>query len=243
VILCGGLGTRLRPAVADRPKVLAPVNGTPFLDLLLRALRRRQARDVVLSVGHRAGQVRDFAGDGTRWDLRVRYAEEPEPLGTGGALRFTADALGLDEPFLAMNGDTFFSGALAALVRFHRARAGEGVVASLALVPRPEGDRYGAVETGADDAVRAFREKEEAGDADGKTPPRWINAGVYLLEPALVEAIPTGRKVSLEREVFPQWVGRGLYARPFPEAAFLDIGTPEDYARAAAMLGAPGGGS
>ena len=229
VILCGGFGTRLRPAVGDRPKVLAPVAGRPFLDHLLTHLARQGCTDVVLSTGYLGEMVEAFAGDGASWGIGLRYAREPEPLGTGGALRYAASVLAPGTAFVAMNGDTFFSGRLDDLVAFHRQRF---AVASIALARVEQADRYGTVdadpETG---VVVAFVEKGE------KSGPAWINAGVYVLEPAFCEAIPPG-PVSLERDVFLQWTGHGLYGCPFPGATFLDIGTLEDYARAAEVLGA-----
>lgn len=232
MVLCGGLGTRLRPAVADRPKVLAPVDGTPFLDYVLRYLRREGARDVVLSVGYRAGMVRDFAGDGSRWNLHLRYAEEPEPLGTGGALRFAAHECDLSDSFLALNGDTFFDGALSRLARFHRENEAR---ASIALTRIEQADRYGTVETNDEQAITAFREKDESAGV-----PAWINAGVYVLAPELLADVPPGEVVSLERDVFPRYVSDegsgGLFGCRFPNATFLDIGTPEDYERAETVL-------
>lgn len=232
VILCGGLGTRLRPAVSDRPKVLAPVAGEPFLGHLLAHLERQGVQEVVLSTGYLGEQIAEYAGNGAHWDLRIRYAEEPEPLGTGGALRFAAKTARLDEAFIAMNGDTFFSGNLKWLIEAHETRE---AVATLALVEVEEDTRYGTVETDETGAVTAFWEKEAA-----RTAPAWINAGVYVLGPALIAMIPEG-KVSLERDVFPRFVGRGLYGSAFPDADFLDIGTPEDYGRAATVLERSGG--
>ena len=229
VILCGGLGTRLRSVVADRPKVMAPVGDEPFLGHLLRHVRRQGGTEVILSTGYLGEMIEAYAGDGSAWDLAVRYAREPAPLGTGGALRFAADTMGLTMPFLAMNGDTFFSGALGRLLAFHQEKPDAG--ATLALYEVPRADRYGTVQTDTSGAVTAFVEKQ-AGQAEAA----WINAGVYVLEPDLIATIPPEKKVSLEREVFPAWIGRGLYGCRFPEATFLDIGTPEDYACAPAVL-------
>ncbi|HMB93038.1 MAG TPA: nucleotidyltransferase family protein [Rhodothermales bacterium] len=230
VILCGGLGTRLRGVVDDRPKVLAPVAGEPFLGYLLDHLQGQGISDIVLSTGHLGELVEDYVGSGDRWGVRVRCVREPEPLGTGGALRFVADALDVQEPFLVLNGDTFFSDALSQLVDFHAMRP--EAQATLALVEVMQAARYGTVEadpkTG---TVTAFLEKQP-----GRAGSAWINAGVYVLDPSLLSTIPPGRNVSLERDVFPRRIGRGLYACPFPDATFLDIGTPEDYARASQVL-------
>lgn len=230
VVLCGGLGTRLRPVVAEVPKVLAPVAERPFLGYLLDHLRGQGVREVVLSTGYRGDLVRAYAGDGARWGVQVRYAEEPEPLGTGGALRFTAEAVGLHTSFFVMNGDTFFSGSLGRLARFHRERS--EAIASMALVRVERPDRYGTVALEPERGrVVGFAEKQLGHEGGG-----WINAGVYVLEPELIADIPAGRKSSLEGNVFPRWIDQGLYGCPFEGAVFLDIGTPEDYARAPAVL-------
>jgi D-glycero-alpha-D-manno-heptose 1-phosphate guanylyltransferase len=228
VVLCGGLGTRLRPVVSDRPKVLAEVAGRPFLGWLLDHLRREGAREVVLSAGHLAGQVEAFVAAEAPAGLAVRTVVEPQPLGTGGALRHASAAAGIAGPFLALNGDTFFSGSLARLAAEHAAR---GAAATLALVRVPHAGRYGAVRfDAAAGVVEAFEEKGAAG-------PGWINAGAYALAPDALAALVPGRPASFERDVLPGLVARvRVAAVPYPDAAFLDIGTPADYARAAALL-------
>lgn len=235
-MLCGGLGTRLRAAVADRPKVLAPVAGAPFLHHQLRFLARVGARRVVLATGYLGEQVEAWAAAHAPEGLDVRCVQEREPLGTGGALAHAARATGIAEPFLALNGDTFFGGDPGALVEAHR-RA--GAEATLALAHVPDAARYGRVTFEAADEeapvrVTGFAEKGAAGVG-------WINAGVYVLGPAVLAAVPEGRAVSLEREVFPGLAARGaLAALRFPGAPFLDIGTPEDYAGATGVLAALG---
>lgn len=230
VVLCGGLGTRLRPAVDDRPKVLAPINDTPFLSFLLHQLYEQGVREVILSIGYLGDMVRDFAGDGSAWNLEVHYAEEPEPLGTGGALRFAAEQHDLNVPFLALNGDTFFDGALDRLVRMHQRHLAPR--ATLALTQVSDAARYGTVETSDDGTITAFREKDEG----PRTETAWINAGAYVLAPTLLSDVPPGEVVSLERDIFPRHVGDGLCGCRFADATFLDIGTPEDYARAESVL-------
>lgn len=233
VILCGGRGTRLRSVVDDRPKVLAPIAREPFLGYLLDHLRRQGFTDLVLSTGYLGEMVTAYAGDGARWAVRLRYVQESTPLGTGGALRFVADTLNLRNPFLVLNGDTFFSGSLHRLIAFHASKG--DAQAGLALVQVPQADRYGTVQAAPEDgAIRAFIEKQA-----GHTGPSWINAGAYVLEPTLVETIAPHRNISLERDVFPRWIGKGLYGCRFPNAVFLDIGTPDDYAQAPALLQAP----
>jgi NDP-sugar pyrophosphorylase family protein len=227
VILCGGLGTRLRPVVDDLPKVLAPVAGRPFLAHLLTRLVGAGATRVVLSAGHLASQVEDFAESGAPAGLDIRVVTEQAPLGTAGALRYAADRAGIEGDFLALNGDTFFSGSLPRLATEH-ARA--GAVATVALVQVPDTSRYGAVRS--DDstgAILAFDEKGVSG-------PGWINAGAYALSPSALAGVRFGSPSSLESDVLPTLIGAGLHSVRYHDAAFLDIGTPKDYALADSLL-------
>jgi len=221
LILVGGLGTRLRPVVGDTPKPMAAVGGRPFLEFLVRQLRRDGFRDVVLLTGHGATAVSEYFGTGSAWDLSIAYSREPGPLGTGGALRHALPRLS-GPRFLVMNGDSFFDIDLAAVLAAH-ARATPEPVATLALVRSTETERFGSVEADADGTVTAFREKDESSG------PGLVNAGVYVIERSMVEAIPDSRPVSLEREVFTELVGRGLHAREFG-GAFVDMGVPDAYA-------------
>ncbi|HYE57695.1 MAG TPA: sugar phosphate nucleotidyltransferase, partial [Rhodothermales bacterium] len=177
VVLCGGLGTRLRTVVSDRPKVLAEVGGVPFLTLLLRHLQGAGVARVILSAGYRADQIEAYVRTDAPGRLTVEVVAEPEPLGTGGALRLAAHAAGLRTPFLALNGDTFCDADLAALVAAHKARP--DALATLALVRVPDAARYGTVAFDPDThRVAAFAEKQPGRAA-------WVNAGVYVLDPAV----------------------------------------------------------
>ena len=225
VILAGGLGTRLRSVVPDRPKVLALVRGRPFLAHLLDRLAEHGVRHVVLCTGYLAEQVRDHFGD-SYGDLRLVYSEEPSPLGTAGALRLALPLFESD-PVLVMNGDSLCEIDLEAFWDWHVSRQAQG---TLALVNVPDdGKRYGQVETDPDGAVLSFREK--SGEGYGT----WINAGAYLLGVPLISTIPTDCATSLEQDVFPAWVGRGLYGYR-TEGRFLDVGTPQSYAAAEQFL-------
>lgn len=223
LILCGGLGTRLRPAVAEVPKVLAPVAGRPFLDVLVGELRRAGLRRLVLLVGHLADQVeRHVSGPLARAypDVEIELSAEPAPLGTAGAVKHAARFV--DGTFLVVNGDTFLELDAAALLGAHR-RA--GALVTLAAVAVPDASRYGALELAEGGAVRAFAEK-----ASGATP-GIINAGAYAAEPRLLDAIPAGRAVSLEREVLPALLDRGERLHAHRQTGrFVDIGTPESWA-------------
>jgi NDP-sugar pyrophosphorylase family protein len=227
-ILAGGLGTRLRSVVADRPKVLAEVAGRPFLAHLLDQLYTAGAGDVVLLTGHGADQVREAFGTDYR-GMTLRYSVEPAPLGTGGAVRHAAE-LFTGDAVLLMNGDSFCSIDLGGLVATARTAGQVGV----ALAWVEDVGRYGAVEVGPAGKVAGFTEK-------GGTDPGWINAGIYLIPRAQLGDIPAGRAVSLEREVLPRWVETpGI--RGVPGKRFIDIGTPESFAAADDFFAAPGRG-
>ncbi len=220
VILAGGLGTRLRPVLGQHPKALAPVAGRPFLTILLEQLERAGLARAVICAGHQGDLLRQSLGQ--RFGrLRLIYSQEERPLGTGGALRLACPLLD-SELALAMNGDSFCQADLADLARWRRAKAAP---AAMLLAWVNDAARYGRVELDQDGAITAFREKEPQGGAG------WINAGVYLVERRWLEAIPQNREVSLEREIFPAWVGRGLHGYAAGQG-FLDIGTPESLAQA-----------
>ena len=227
-ILAGGLGTRLREVVADRPKVLAEIHGRPFVAYLLDQLAAAGFRDVVLCTGWQAEAVEAALGR-THGPLSLRYSREPAPLGTAGALRHALPALA-GELVLVMNGDSYCDADLGAALEAHQARAAE---ATLVLVEVPDTSRYGRVELDAAGAICRFVEKQAAGG------PGWINAGIYFLARTRLARIPPGVALSLEREVFPGWVGEGLVGLR-THAAFLDIGTPESYAAASAFFRAEG---
>lgn len=219
-ILVGGLGTRLRPVLAGGQKVVAPVAGRPFLSRLLAQLDGAGFRRVVLCAGYRADEVRAAVGGGYG-GLRIEVSVEPEPLGTGGALRHALPGLDTD-PVLVMNGDSWCEMDLLSFRTFH---AQTGSPASIVVREVDDISRSGWVAFLPGGEVTGFVEK---GCKGGRG---WINAGIYLLGRALLDSIPSGRPVSLEKETFPAWIGRGL--RAFPTTGkFLDIGTPESYAAA-----------
>lgn len=227
IVLCGGLGTRLRPVVADVPKVLAPIGGTPYLDLLIAHLRAQGIRTVVLSTGYLADLVAAHVATRGYEGIEVTCVPEPQPLGTGGAARFAARAIGAEGAVFVLNGDTFCDASLAELAQHHAATP--EAAATLALARVADASRFGTVELGSAEPgcatpVRAFREKQHGGTG-------WINAGVYVMEAAPLASLPVDQPASLERDLFPH-LGSRLFAVPFPGARFLDIGTPDDYRRA-----------
>lgn len=218
IVLAGGLGIRLRSVVADRPKTLAPAAGKPFLSYVLRYLAHQNIQNVVLSVSYLAGQVRDFAGDGQKWGLKITYSEEQSPLGTGGALRQASQ--GFSGPFFALNGDTLFLANLEELWRVHRS---SGALATLALLRREDGSRRGCVRL-ENDRIVAFTEKPAGVSTT------LINAGLYILTPPALASIQPGQKASIEQEIFPRLAANGQLAGQIQEGYFIDIGTPESLA-------------
>ncbi len=226
VVLAGGSGTRLRAAVADRPKVLAEVSGRPFLAYLLDQLADAGVGRVVLCTGYMADQVEAVFGSSFR-NLELVYSVEDSALGTGGALRLALPLLACD-PVLVCNGDSYFD---TDLVRFAESHVASGGSASMLLVSVADADRYGAVELTEDGLVTSFSEK---GLRRGEGV---INAGIYLLPCSLIASIPEGCPVSLEREIFPVLAGQGL--RGFTQnGAFIDIGIPSAYQAATAFFAA-----
>jgi D-glycero-alpha-D-manno-heptose 1-phosphate guanylyltransferase len=217
VVLAGGLGSRLRSVVDDRPKVLAEVNGRPFLSYILDQLCTAGVRRTVICIGYKGEQIREEFGDHYR-DLEVAYSQETQLLGTAGALRQALPLLTGDVACV-LNGDSYCAIDLALHWNWHRDREAE---ASLALVAVDDTSRYGSVEIDGDKRVVRFAEKQPGGKSG------WINAGIYVLPIDLVNSLPEGEVVSLEREVLPHWIGKGLCGYQ-TSASFIDIGTPESY--------------
>src|SRR5215217_6906589 len=219
LILVGGEGTRLRPLTSTVPKPVVPLVDRPFISYVLEWLRGHGVDDVVMSCGFLAAGVRNVLGDGSRLGLRLRYVEEPRPLGTGGALKF-AESL-LDERFLMLNGDVLTDLDVTAQLALHEQR---GARATLALTPVEDPSAYGLVRTRDDGEVTGFVEKPAPDQIDTHN----ISAGIYVLERSVLELLAADQPASIERDVFPRLVGAGLYAY-VGEGYWLDIGTPERY--------------
>lgn len=222
LILAGGEGTRLRPLTATVPKPVVPLVDRPFIAFMLEWLRRHGVDDIVISCGFMASGVRNVLGDGSAFGVRLRYVEEPRPLGTGGAIKF-AESL-LDERVLVLNGDVLTDIDLTTQLAQHE-RTGARV--TLALIGVEDPSAYGLVRRDEDGGVREFLEKPSPDQIDTNL----VNAGAYVLEREVLDAIPAGRAVSVEREVFPTLVDNGLYGYE-ANAYWLDIGTPERYLQA-----------
>ena len=223
-VLCGGAGTRLRPVLADRPKSMALISGTPFLELLLNSLRSQGISEVILGTGYMAEKIESYFGSGNKFGLGIRYSREHEPLGTGGALRL-AERL-ISDPVLVLNGDSYVEWSLVPMLELFTAKD-----ADLVIVVQTVADvtRYGSVALDEDGRVTQFVEK---GRAAG---PGLVNAGVYLLRKQIVRDLPAGTAISLEREVFPRLLDRRIYGAVCA-GLFIDIGIPDDFKRAQTLL-------
>ena len=219
VILVGGEGTRLRPLTSTVPKPVVPLVDRPFIVYMLEWLRGHGVDDVIMSCGFLATAVRNVLGDGSALGLRLRFVEEPEPRGTAGALKYAEELL--EDRFLMLNGDVLTDLDLSAQIALHEAT---GARATLALVAVSDPTAYGLVRVREDHAVCEFVEKPSADQIDTNL----ISAGAYVLERSVLDLIPADRNASIEREVWPQLVGDGLYGY-VGDAYWLDIGTPDRY--------------
>jgi mannose-1-phosphate guanylyltransferase len=224
IVLVGGEGTRLRPLTDDVPKPALTLVDRPFLAYMIEWLAAHGVTEVVLACGFLPDVLRDALGDGEHAGVRLTYVAEPDRRGTAGAIRFAAEALGegLEDRFLALNGDVLADLDLTALMRAHRQR---GARATIALHPVEDSAAYGLVGVDSAGQVTEFVEKT------GEPAPGEVNAGAYLLERSVLDLIPPGREVSIEREVFPRLVGDGLSALSLA-GYWMDIGTPERYLQA-----------
>lgn len=223
-VLCGGLGTRLRSVLADRPKSMAPIGNVPFLQLLLEGLRSQGLKEVILGTGYRAEQIESFFGNGEKLGLRLHYSRENEPLGTGGALKL-AERL-LSDPVVVLNGDSYVEWSLAAMVQLFREKKTNIVMALQAV---SDVSRYGSVTIDSAGCVIEFIEK------GARTGAGLINAGIYLLRKEIVTGLTAGRAISLERDVFPQFLGKNFYGI-ISRGTFIDIGIPADLRRAQTLF-------
>ena len=221
IVLAGGMGTRLRQAVSEVPKSMAPVNGRPFLEYLLDYLDKNGFGHVVLSVGFMNEQIREHFGERHK-GIRLSYAVEESPLGTGGGIRKAFGMVGGAEAF-AFNGDSLFLADPAKMFSFHETGAG---YLTIALRYVEDASRYGSVKMDALHRIRGFAEKTAEGG------PGYINGGVYILNKAFLTGTAFPESFSLEKDCFEQYY-RDIPILGFPsEGYFLDIGIPEDYHRA-----------
>jgi len=219
VLLCGGAGLRLRSVTGDAPKAMANIGGRPFLELLFKQLARHGFQRVILAVGFQKSVIRSYFGE-RAFDLSLQYSEETIPLGTGGALRKAVDLIESDSA-LIMNGDSYTNADLSGFAVDY---LDAGVDASVLSVPADQRSDCGLVSVGQNGNVIRFREKQHLSGA------QYINAGIYMVLRSLLREIPAGLKLSLEEELFPQWLANGKHIKAFVvPGRCIDIGTPERY--------------
>jgi len=217
VILCGGLGTRLQSVVSDVPKVMAQVNGRPFLDLIIEYLKSQGIRRIILCTGYKADFIEDYYRK-NNFGLTIDFSRENEPLGTGGALKNAREIIKSD-PFLVLNGDSFLAADLKAFFDFHKEK---GSLASMLIAQVNKAEEFGSLELDENCEITKFFEK-----SDGSVN-ALVNAGIYCFDQTIFSNMPESTKFSLEKDLFPELTGKKFYGYRI-EKRFFDIGTPERY--------------
>ncbi|MGW2230238.1 sugar phosphate nucleotidyltransferase [Streptomyces formicae] len=233
ILLVGGKGTRLRPLTVNTPKPMVPAAGVPFLTHQLARARAAGVDHIVLATSYLAEVFEPYFGDGSALGLHIEYVTEEEPLGTGGAIRNVASRLhsAPDEPVLIFNGDILTGLDIGALVRTHE-ESGADVSLHLTKVDDPRA--FGLVPTDATGRVTAFLEKPGTPE---EIVTDQINAGAYVFRRSVIDTIPTGRPVSVERETFPGLLSSGAHLQGMVDSTYwLDLGTPQAFVRGSADL-------
>lgn len=225
VVLVGGFGTRLRPLTLTTPKPMLPVGHVPIIERLVDNLARGGVTEVTLALGFKPEPFVEAFPSGECNGVALRYAVEPEPLDTAGAIRFAADFSGIDDTFVVANGDVLTDLDIAALVDFHRQHSAE---ATIHLIGVDDPSSFGVVATDANGRVERFVEKP----APGTAPSNEINGGTYVLEPSVLQRIPAGQKTSIERVTFPAVVADGRLFAMATDDYWLDAGNPALYLQA-----------
>ncbi|WP_371653073.1 MULTISPECIES: sugar phosphate nucleotidyltransferase [unclassified Streptomyces] len=233
ILLVGGKGTRLRPLTVHTPKPMIPAAGVPFLTHQLARARAAGVEHIVLATSYLAEVFEPYFGDGSELGLHLEYVTEEEPLGTGGAIRNVASRLrsGPDDPVLIFNGDILTGLDIRALVETH---SSSGADVSLHLTRVPDPRAFGLVPTDADGRVQAFLEKPQTPE---EIVTDQINAGAYVFRRSVIDSIPAGRPVSVERETFPGLLSAGAHLQGMVDSTYwLDLGTPQAFVRGSADL-------
>jgi mannose-1-phosphate guanylyltransferase len=222
ILLVGGFGTRLKPLTSESPKPMLPVAGLPVTEHQILAAQKAGIHTLVLATSYLSEVFTPYFGDGSQWGMKILYAVEKDPLGTGGAIRNAAQMLDLenigDEPLVIFNGDVLSRHSIADQISYHQSK---GADATLHLIEVEDARAFGCVPTDKDGRVTAFLEKMENPVTNS------INAGCYVFHPSVLNRIPLGEVVSIERETFPSLVESGRPVFGYKEQAYwLDVGTP-----------------
>ncbi|MCR4435360.1 MAG: nucleotidyltransferase family protein [Clostridiales bacterium] len=220
LVLAGGLGTRLRSVVRDRPKPMVSVNDRPFLEYIIKYLAKQDVKNIVLCTGYLGYRIREHFKDGSPWGCRIQYSEEEEPLGTGGALKLAEKYISEDD-FFVLNGDTFLELDYGKMLGYHRGKKSQITVA---LVQTKDTRRYGSIVLGEGNRIGRFLEKNSNGISG------FINAGVYIFQKGILDHIQPHRKISLESELLPYFINNHSSVYGYKSKGyFIDIGIPETY--------------
>jgi mannose-1-phosphate guanylyltransferase len=218
ILLVGGLGTRLKPLTNESPKPMLPVAGLPVTEHQILAAKRAGIHTLVLATSYLADVFTPYFGDGSKWGIKILYAVEKEPLGTGGAIRNAAEFLQGDEPIVIFNGDVLSRHSIAEQIKFHQDKKAD---VTLHLIEVDDARAFGCVPTDSAGQVTAFLEKMD------NPVTRFINAGCYVFSPGVINEIPLGAVVSVERETFPALIAQHRRVFGYKEQAYwLDVGTP-----------------
>ena len=222
ILLVGGFGTRLKPLTSESPKPMLPVAGLPVTEHQILAAKRAGVHTLVLATSYLSEVFTPYFGDGSKWGIKILYAVEKEPLGTGGAIRNAAQMLDLenlgDEPIVIFNGDVLSRHSIADQISFHQSKSAD---TTLHLIEVEDARAFGCVPTDVDGRVTAFLEKMVNPVTNS------INAGCYIFHASVINRIPLGEVVSIERETFPALVASGRPVFGYKEQAYwLDVGTP-----------------
>mgnify|MGYP001256868686 CR=1 FL=1 len=228
LILAGGKGTRLRPLTVYTPKPIVPVLNRPFLLYQIEILARAGITEIVLSLSYQPDKIEDLLGDGSEYGVKLSYVTEPSPMGTGGAYKFAAD--NIRETTVVFNGDILTDLDISSVIAFHREKSSD---ATLALVPVEDPSAYGLVETDSEQRILRFLEKPKPEDI-AKINVNTINAGIYILEPSILDLIPKNENSSFEYNIFPSILEKQkqFYAYIMKEDYWRDLGNPKSYLEA-----------
>lgn len=226
ILLCGGLGTRLRSVVSDRPKPMADIAGKPFLHYLVKMLSESGVKHLIFALGYMGEQIEAYFQSGEDYGLSISYSYEDSPLGTGGAIRNALSYVS-GENVLVLNADTYFHTDYESLLREQLKNKAAMTIASRKI---EDISRYGAILKDESGRILRWNEKMSSDRAEAPCPGE-INGGIYVMQKSLIEKIPEGKQ-SLENDCIPAWLEDGLYLQAVPsDGYFMDIGIPEDYAQ------------
>lgn len=240
ILLCGGLGTRLRSVVSDRPKPMADIAGKPFLHYFVRMLSEKGVERFIFALGYMGEQIEAYFQDGREYGISIVYSYEESPLGTGGAIRNALPKM-REEDVLVLNADTYFDTDYRSLFQEQSGKRADMTIASREI---EDVSRYGAIVKDTDGRILRWNEKQSgSGETmpdsaetlarSGETAPKRgeINGGIYVMKKSLIEKIPVGKQ-SLENDCIPVWLSHSVKIHALPsDGYFMDIGVPEDYRR------------